>query len=51
LALSDDQAQSLLARAIASASLCVQQTGCVPPTDIEVLTRITAAPIEFKAMA
>jgi fructokinase len=51
LDLSHAQAHALLARAIASASLCVQQTGCVPPTDIEVLARIIATPIQFQAIA
>jgi fructokinase len=32
--------QALLANAIASASLCVMQTGCVPPTREQVLRRL-----------
>lgn len=34
--------QELLACAIASASLCVMQTGCVPPTREQVLQRLSA---------
>lgn len=39
------QVQPLLARAIASASYCVQQTGCVPPTEAHVLARMADAPV------
>ena len=37
---SDEVARELLGRAIASASLCVMQRGCVPPTRTEVLARV-----------
>lgn len=36
-------AEALLAHAIASASLCVMQTGCVPPTREQVLQRLSAS--------
>jgi fructokinase len=42
LRLDGADAQALLANAIASASLCVMQTGCVPPTREQVLRRMSA---------
>jgi fructokinase len=44
LPLTDDDVRHLLAHAVASASLCVMQTGCVPPSLVEVQTRLRAAP-------
>ncbi len=38
--LSDAEVTSVLQRAVASASLCVQQVGCKPPTSPEVLARL-----------
>ena len=43
LRLDGADAQALLDNAIASASLCVMQTGCVPPTREQVLRRLSAA--------
>ena len=40
LRLDADDVEALLANAIASASLCVQQTGCQPPTRAQVLQRL-----------
>ena len=42
LHLGSDDIQALLANAIASASLCVMQTGCVPPTREQVLQRLAS---------
>lgn len=42
LTLDGDDVEALLAHAIASASLCVQQTGCVPPAREQVLQRLAA---------
>lgn len=48
LSLPDDAAgRNLLVRAVASASLCVMQRGCVPPTGTEVRARIEQAPCVF----
>lgn len=44
LTLDDAVAHTLLARAVASASLCVQQTGCTPPTHAAVLARMQTPP-------
>jgi fructokinase len=41
------QAQSLLQNAIASASICVQRRGCVPPLREEVLAHIALGSIAF----
>jgi fructokinase len=41
--------QHILARAVASASLCVMQTGCVPPTLAAVVARVTQAPPALQA--
>lgn len=42
--------QSLLANAVASASLCVMQTGCQPPTREQVLHRLSAGQPAFQAL-
>ncbi len=42
-------AQALLASAIASATLCVTQRGCVPPTRAEVVAWMTRGGIAFNA--
>lgn len=47
LALPDEVGRSLLARAVASASLCVMRRGCVPPTGAEVQARIERASCVF----
>ncbi len=39
--------QRLLAHAVASASLCVMRSGCVPPTRLEVQARVEAVPCVF----
>jgi fructokinase len=39
-----DDVQDLLSRAVASASLCILQTGCVPPDRAAVLARVAQAP-------
>jgi fructokinase len=43
------QAQNLLQNAIASASLCVQQRGCVPPLRSDVQAHVRAGSIRFTA--
>jgi fructokinase len=43
------QAKDLLCNAIASASLCVMQRGCVPPTREEVAARLDRATVAFSA--
>lgn len=40
-------AKNLLSRAVASASLCIMQRGCVPPTRDELQARLAAAGCEF----
>lgn len=47
LTLPDDAGRNLLAHAVASASLCVMQRGCVPPTGAEVQARIEKASCVF----
>jgi fructokinase len=47
LQLGADDVEALLANAIASASLCVMQTGCVPPTREQVLQRLSAGRPHF----
>lgn len=47
--LPESQAKALLCHAIASASLCVERRGCVPPTREEVRARLAVAPFEFVA--
>lgn len=44
---SADVARDLLCSAIASASLCVMQRGCVPPTRSEVLDRLETVAMSF----
>ena len=43
--------EDLLANAIACASLCVMETGCVPPTREQVLQRLAGGRPHFKALA
>ncbi|MBT9465723.1 PfkB family carbohydrate kinase [Hydrogenophaga sp.] len=50
LRLNASDAQHLLAHAVASASLCVMQTGCTPPSLPEVVARTTAHPPVFRAL-
>jgi fructokinase len=50
LRLDDSDAQHLLAHAVASASLCVMQTGCTPPGLGEVKARTTAHPPLFRTL-
>lgn len=44
---SPEVARDLLCSAIASASLCVMQRGCVPPTRSEVLDRLETVALDF----
>ena len=44
IALDGTDVEALLARAVASASLCVQRVGCVPPTRDEVAERLRLHP-------
>lgn len=50
LALDASDVQHILSRAVASASLCVQQTGCVPPTLPEVVARVAHMPPQFSTL-
>ncbi len=50
LRLDASDAQHLLAHAVASASLCVMQTGCTPPSLPDVVARTTAHPPVFRAL-
>ncbi len=50
LQLDASDAQHLLAHAVASASLCVMQTGCTPPGLGEVKARTTAHPPLFRTL-
>lgn len=50
LRLDDRDAQHLLAHAVASASLCVMQTGCCPPSLPEVMARTRAQPPVFRSL-
>lgn len=50
LRLDASDAQHLLSHAVASASLCVMQTGCTPPSLPEVVARATAHPPVFRAL-
>ena len=43
----EEVARVLLSSAIASASLCVMQRGCVPPTRAEVLQRMGSVEMAF----
>lgn len=45
--LDDTAGRHLLAHAVASASLCIMQRGCVPPTTDEVKARVTQVPCAF----
>ena len=46
-----DHIEALLANAIASASLCVMQTGCQPPTREQVLQRLGGGRPAFQRLA
>ncbi|WP_439607720.1 PfkB family carbohydrate kinase [Hydrogenophaga sp.] len=50
LQLGDDDARQLLAHAVASASLCVMQTGCTPPGAAEVAARLASAPPRVRSL-
>ncbi|AOF85282.1 pfkB carbohydrate kinase family protein [Hydrogenophaga sp. RAC07] len=50
LRLDATDAKHLLAHAVASASLCVMQTGCTPPSLAEVVARTTAQPPVFRTL-
>jgi fructokinase len=50
LRLDASDAQHLLAHAVVSASLCVMQTGCTPPSLSEVKARTTAHPPLFRTL-
>jgi fructokinase len=45
--LDDATGRHLLAHAVASASLCIMQRGCAPPTSDEVKARVTQLPCAF----
>jgi fructokinase len=47
-ALDDATGRHLLAHAVASASLCIMQRGCAPPTSDEVKTRVAQVPCAFE---
>jgi len=51
LQLGADDAEALLANAIASASLCVQMTGCQPPSREQVLQRLAQGRPRFQPLA
>jgi fructokinase len=51
LTLDADDVEDLLANAIACASLCVMETGCVPPTREQVLQRLAQGRPHFKVLA
>ena len=44
--LNDSQAVTALSHALASATLCVQQRGCVPPTGAQVLHYVAQGTID-----
>jgi fructokinase len=50
LTLDASDMEDLLANAIACASLCVMETGCVPPTREQVLQRLSAGRPHFRAL-
>lgn len=50
LQLGDGDVQHLLAHAVASASLCVMEAGCVPPNAARVATRLREAPPHVLAL-
>ena len=45
-----EQARLLLAHAIASASLCVQRRGCMPPLREEVRARVASIPLRWQVL-
>lgn len=51
LTLAADDVEDLLANAVACASLCVMETGCVPPTREQVLQRLAQGRPHFKVLA
>jgi fructokinase len=51
LQLNADDIGALLTNAIASASLCVMQTGCQPPSREQVLQRLTGGAARVQALA
>ena len=50
LALNEQDVEQVLCHAVASASLCVQQTGCVPPSLANVNARLAASRPAFQAV-
>ena len=50
LVLDSDDVQHILGRAVASASLCVMQTGCVPPSRDRVVQRVTTLRPMFRSL-
>ncbi|MDP2407007.1 MAG: PfkB family carbohydrate kinase [Hydrogenophaga sp.] len=50
LVLDSEDVQHILGRAVASASLCVMQTGCVPPSRDQVVERITTLRPMFRSL-
>jgi len=50
LQLQANDVQDLLSRAVASASLCIMQTGCVPPERAALLARVAQAPAVVQAV-
>lgn len=50
IALDAEDVHHILGRAVASASLCVMQTGCAPPSLAEVVARVAAVPPVFEAL-
>jgi fructokinase len=50
LALDEQDVKQVLCHAVASASLCVQQTGCVPPSLVGVNARLAASQPAFRAV-
>lgn len=50
LVLDSDDVQHILGRAVASASLCVMQTGCVPPSRDQVVERVATLRPMFRSL-
>jgi fructokinase len=50
-AVTTEQAESLLANAVASASICVQRRGCAPPLRAEVRDHVAAGSVQFAVTA
>ena len=50
LALNEEDVERVLCHAVASASLCVQQTGCVPPSRAAVNARLATSQPAFRAV-